>query len=393
MSSSFLRTRADVVVHLLHAGFVDAPVLAALLAHHRVVLRRQHGRDVHARRVVPDEERLVGLLRVVAVDEVDDLIRDLLVHGLGAIQRQRTLVTAHLVLARAIGGLARQDVARGRQTKGGLWIHGTGHFRDTGDRRVLAGRRNSLLERRLVDVGEAHLLHGVEVIQVAPVFLEAVCRRQGIGVIAQVVLAELAGGVAEIVQELRERRGAGPQVGRAARELRRDHAGAQRIHAGEEGIAPGGAALHSDIVHEDRAFVADAVDVRRLADHQPAVIDARLHPSDVVAHDEEDIGFLSLLGGGRNACHGRGGTQRGKSAPDWSEHAHGCFPQCRLPKPGPQPSPHSTRRPSLCIFAHTGSCFGCGRALRGPKGDRCASDTLCGFGRSQISLRAALQRG
>ena len=55
---------------------------------------------------------------------------------------------------------------------------------------------------RLVDVGEAHLLHRVEVIEIAPVFLEAVRRRQRLGVVAQVVLAELAGGVAEVVQEL-----------------------------------------------------------------------------------------------------------------------------------------------------------------------------------------------
>ena len=89
-----LEDEADVVVHLLHAGFVDAPVLAALLAHHRVVFRRQHGRDVHARRVVPDEERLVGPPRVVAVEEVDDLGGDFLVHGLRALQGQRALVLA-----------------------------------------------------------------------------------------------------------------------------------------------------------------------------------------------------------------------------------------------------------------------------------------------------------
>src|SRR6185436_195540 len=57
----FLDHIADVVVHLLHAGFVDAPVLAAGRPYHRHVLVRQHGGDVHARRVVPDEERLVGL--------------------------------------------------------------------------------------------------------------------------------------------------------------------------------------------------------------------------------------------------------------------------------------------------------------------------------------------
>jgi integrase len=75
-------------------------------------------------------------------------------------------------------------------------------LRDARDRRVLARRSDALHERGLVDVGEAHLLHGVEVIEIAPVFLEAVRRRQRRGVIAQVVLAELAGGVAEIEQEL-----------------------------------------------------------------------------------------------------------------------------------------------------------------------------------------------
>ena len=74
-----LQNEADVVVHLLHAGFVDAPVLAAGLTHHGQVLVRQHGGDVHARRVVPDEERLVGPARIVAVEEVDDLRRNLLV--------------------------------------------------------------------------------------------------------------------------------------------------------------------------------------------------------------------------------------------------------------------------------------------------------------------------
>ena len=53
----------------------------------------------------------------------------------------------------------------------------------------------------LVDVREAHALHRVEVVQVAPEFLEAVRRRQRLGVVAEVVLAELAGGVAEVEQE------------------------------------------------------------------------------------------------------------------------------------------------------------------------------------------------
>ena len=117
------------------------------LADHGLVLRRQHGRDVHARRVVPDEERLVGLLGVVAVEEVDDLGRDFLVHGLRALQRQRALVLAGLVLLRAVGGLAPDDRARRRQAGRRPRIHGAGNLGEAGDRRVLARRRDALLGR------------------------------------------------------------------------------------------------------------------------------------------------------------------------------------------------------------------------------------------------------
>ena len=218
-----------------------------------------------------------------------------LVHRLRPLQRQRAFVLAHLVLGRAVGGLHPQDRARNCHAHAVFGINRARGFRDAGNGLHLHRRRNALLGRALVDVGEAHLLHGVQVVEVAPVLLEAVRRRQGVGVVAQVVLAELAGGVAEVQQELGDARSPRLQVGRAARQLRRDHAGAQRIHAGDEGIAPGGAALHGDVVHEDRAFIRDPVDVGRLADHQAAVVATRLHPADVVAHDEQDVGFLCLL--------------------------------------------------------------------------------------------------
>jgi hypothetical protein len=64
------------------------------------------------------------------------------------------------------------------------------------------------------------------------------------------------------------------------------------MHASEEGIAASRAALFGIVSHEDCAIVADAVDVRRFSDHQAAMVDARLHNADVVAHDEKDIGFL-----------------------------------------------------------------------------------------------------
>ena len=63
----------------------------------------------------------------------------------------------------------------------------------------------------------------------------------------------------------------------------------------KKALRPGRAALLGVVVGEHRAFLADLVDVGRLSDHQAAMIDARLHPADVVAHDEEDVWFLLLL--------------------------------------------------------------------------------------------------
>src|SRR6201999_3173239 len=180
---------------------------------------------------------------------------DLLVHRLGTIERQWALVLARLVFRRAVGRLARDDRARWRQAKRCFWIYRAWGVLKAGDRRVLARRDCGLLECRLVEVREAHTLHRIEVVEVAPVFEETVRRRERLRVIAKMVLTELAGVVAEVEQDLGERRGAGLQVRGAARKLRRDHSSAQRIHAGKEGVAAGSTALHGEVVHELRTFL------------------------------------------------------------------------------------------------------------------------------------------
>ena len=103
----------------------------------------------------------------------------------------------------------------------------------------------------LLMIGEANSLHCIEVVEIAPELLEAVCGRQSLNVIAKVVLAELAGVVAEIMQEHGEGRRARTKIRRTAGELRRDHPCAQRMHAGEESIAPRGATLLGIVIRED----------------------------------------------------------------------------------------------------------------------------------------------
>src|SRR3954467_6873873 len=99
------------------------------------------------------------------------------------------------------------------------------------------------------------------------------------------------------------------------------------MHAGEEGVAPGSAALLGVIVHEDRTFVSDAIDVGRLTDHQAAVIDARLHDADVVAHDEQDVGLLFLLRGRRQARRRYRGDRGQQTEPDVFGYPHAWLPR------------------------------------------------------------------
>jgi hypothetical protein len=58
-----LQQGADAVVELRHTGSIQAVVRFAV--HHGPILRGQERPDVHARRVVPDEEGLAILLGLV----------------------------------------------------------------------------------------------------------------------------------------------------------------------------------------------------------------------------------------------------------------------------------------------------------------------------------------
>ncbi|MNH31548.1 hypothetical protein D3C79_919260 [compost metagenome] len=106
---------------------------------------------------------------------------------------------------RTVAGDAGHDRTRWRQAGAFPRVDGARHVRQPVDRRGLAGWGDALHLRRLVDIDKTHALHCIEVIEVTPEFLEAVGCRQRFEVVAQVVLAELTGGIAQIQQKFGQR--------------------------------------------------------------------------------------------------------------------------------------------------------------------------------------------
>ncbi len=110
--------------------------------------------------------------------------------------------------------------------------------------------------------------------------------------IAEVVLAELAGGIAHVL----EHRGNGHRLGGhadfGAGLADRGHAGADRQLAGDEVRATRRAARLGVVVGEQHALVGDLVEVRRPAGHHAAMVGADVPHADVVAHDDDDVRLL-----------------------------------------------------------------------------------------------------
>ena len=134
--------------------------------------------------------------------------------------------------------------------------------------------------------------HRVEVVEVAEELVEAVHRRQELVQVAEVVLAELPGGVALRLQRGGDGDGLGRHADVGAGLADGGHAGADRQLAGDEVGAARGAARLGVVVGEHHALGGQLVEVRRLAGHDAAVVGADVEPADVVAHDDEDVGLL-----------------------------------------------------------------------------------------------------
>ena len=170
-----------VLDHAVDVLAVAVLVLAAVLG---LDVRAQ----VHARAVPPAEERLAGgVLPLHVVDGgggglVVDRLHPLLGERAGVFDR----LLADLAEARVVGRV----VLVGRLAL------------------EHAARAPLGLERRVLRVvGQLRLFLGVEVVEVAEELVEAVDRRQRLVAVADVVLAELAGRVAEALEQPADRTG------------------------------------------------------------------------------------------------------------------------------------------------------------------------------------------
>ncbi len=146
-------------------------------------------------------------------------------------------------------------------------------------------------------VGMRRIFHRVQVIEVAEEFIEAVDGGQELIEIAEVVLAELAGGVALRFERGGNRAGLRRNADLGARLADRGHAGADGQLARDEVRAPRRATRFGVVVGEEHAFLGHLIEGGRSAGHQAAVVGADVPHADVIAHDEEDVGFLVLRKG------------------------------------------------------------------------------------------------
>ena len=128
-------------------------------------------------------------------------------------------------------------------------------------------------------------------VKVAEELIEALVGGQVFVAVSEMVLAELAGAVAEGLEQAGDGGifRAVAQLG--ARQPHLGEPGAEHALAGDEGGTTGGAALLGVVVDELGAFLGDAVDVGGLVPHQPVAVAAQIALADVIAPEDQDVGL------------------------------------------------------------------------------------------------------
>jgi len=260
---------ADVPVVVDHCVVIRG-LPAAGLPH---TVRLGMGVGVHMGGIHPAEEGLiVGML---ARDEILGRVDEFVIAGFHALGGQGARVLDALASHLAPAWLHRAVVL----VAGPAVQHAA--------RAVARLELGELLGIRVI--GRFRLFFGIEVVQVTEELVKAVHRGQELVAVAQVVLAELPGRIAERLEQLGDGCILGPQSGGRARGADLRQAGSEHALAGDEGRTPGGARLLAIAVGKAHALIGDAVDVRRAVPHQAVRITAQVTDADVVAPDDQDV--------------------------------------------------------------------------------------------------------
>src|SRR6516225_9918754 len=110
--------------------------------------------------------------------------------------------------------------------------------------------------------------------------------------VAQMVLAELPGGIAEGLEHVGDGGVIGAEPKRGGRQADLGEAGADRGLAGDKRGASSRATLLGIPVGKQRPLLCDPIDIGRAVSHHAEVVGAYIRPANVIAHDEKDIGLL-----------------------------------------------------------------------------------------------------
>src|SRR5690606_14673690 len=134
----------------------------------------------------------------------------------------------------------------------------------------------------------------VQMVEVAEELVEAMRRRQELILVAQVVLAELAGHVPERLEQVGDRR-----IFRAQTEIGAGHAhlrqpSSNRILARDESSAAGGATLLPVVIRKGHAFIRYSVNVGRPIAHLTTVVVADVPPANIISPEDEDVRLVLL---------------------------------------------------------------------------------------------------
>ena len=236
--------------------------------------------DVHARRVVPDEEGLAILFGLF--HEILGEFEDMVIHGLhvvldafGGMRRQRTFVY-DLLLADLAPALLHGRV---------IPVGGPGVEQVT---------RAIFFSLRFRHGRCKRILHGIEVVEIAEKLIKAVQRRQVFVEVAEVVLAELPGGVAVIFERSGNGRGRRRHTDIRTGLSDGGQAGTLRQFAGDEVGPPCGTTRLGVIIGKDGTLGGQLVDVGSGTVHQSATVSADVPHANVIAHNHNNVRFFVL---------------------------------------------------------------------------------------------------